>query len=159
MKFFQPPEKVSRLTSIPPKSLRTRGFRLVLLDLDDVLMPREGKKIPDDILHWIQKGKEAGLKLHILSNSKFPRRVREVCEILGIPGWSWTMKPLPFAYRRVMKKFGVKRSETVMLGDQLFSDILGAKWAGIHSIYLSPMTPERRFDRKIMRWLERILMG
>jgi len=159
MALLEPDERISRLSAIPPKSLRQRGFRLVLLDMDDVLIPRDGGEIHNEIHHWIEKAKQVGLSLYVISNSKFPRRVKEACASLGLEGTSWAMKPFPFAFRKAMQKYKVKRDEAVVVGDQLFSDILGAKWAGIHSIFVKPMTPERRWDRKIMRWLEKRLGG
>ena len=143
---------------MPPKSLRQRGFKLALLDLDDLLIPREGKKIPAEITQWVAKAHHAGLALHVISNSKFPSRVQKACATLGITGVAWALKPFPFAYKRAFKTFKVAKKETVVIGDQLFTDILGANWMGIHSILVTPMTPERRPDRKFMRWVERFFV-
>ena len=65
------------------------------------------------------------------------------------------MKPFPIAYKHAMKMLRSKPSNSALIGDQLFTDIVGANWLGIYTILVDPITgAEKGFFRKIMRWLE-----
>ena len=68
-----------------------------------------------------------------------------------------SMKPLPFKINKAIKKIGVKKSETAIVGDQFFTDILGGKAAGIKTVWVDMIQPETQLSFRIKRKIERLI--
>lgn len=116
-----------------------QGKRLILLDRDNTIVPRDTKVIPDDTLQWIRDVQAAGIDVALISNN-WKRSVVTSDEELGTWSIAPALKPLPISFLRAVRKAGVKRSEALVVGDQVFTDILGAKLAGIDVVLVLPQT-------------------
>lgn len=127
------------VTHIPPAALAARGIKLVLADLDNTLAPY-GETCPSpEILAW-KAGLEAeGIALFLLSNSRKPGRAQQYAEALGVPFQGHSGKPKKAGYLRAMERMGRGPRETVMVGDQIFTDILGANNAGVVPLLVEPI--------------------
>ena len=101
--------------------------------------------------------KAAGIKLLIVSNNHAPR-VTPFAEMLGLDFVPEGAKPLPKGYNIAVKKFGMPKNTVCAIGDQIFTDILGANLAGIKSIFVYPIEFESGFFFKIKRFFERPLL-
>ena len=127
------------VTALDPKALRARGITLVLADLDNTLAPY-GETCPSpEILAW-KAGLEAeGIALFLLSNSRKPGRAQRFAQQLGIPYQGHSGKPRRAGYLRAMERMGRRPEETVMVGDQIFTDTLGANNAGVVPMLVEPI--------------------
>ena len=127
------------VTQIRPEALAARGIRLVLADLDNTLAPYHMEEPAPEIIQWKDELEARGILLFLLSNSRKPGRAQRFAEKLGIPYQGHSGKPKRAGYLRAMERMGCKGSETVMVGDQIFTDILGANNAGVVPLLVEPI--------------------
>lgn len=124
---------------LSPAVLRGAGITLLLADLDNTLA-KYGQPEPDGRLRDWKNGLEAaGITLFLLSNSRKPTRAAHFAQSLGIPYEGRAGKPGRGGYLRAMERMGRTGAETAMVGDQIFTDTLGANRAGILSILVEPI--------------------
>jgi len=127
------------VTDISPKALAGKGIRLVLADLDNTLAPYKVTRPSPEVLAWKAALEEAGITLFLLSNSRKPGRAQRFAEQLGIPYQGRSGKPKKAGYLRAMERMGARPEETVMVGDQIFTDTLGANRAGVTPLLVLPI--------------------
>ena len=126
MSFFQPNRHYTRVSAIEPSlDILQEGFTHLLLDIDNTLLPRDTKIMPSDVLDWIELVKSLNIKVCLLSNN-WHSEILEVAKSLDLPIVTHAVKPLPFAFLRARHIIGAKRKSTLVIGDQLFTDVLGA---------------------------------
>lgn len=125
--------------ALDPKRLAQKGIRLVLADLDNTLVAY-GVTLPTpEVIAWKNALKEEGITLYILSNSRRAGRVETFANALNVPYQGWSGKPKKKGYRSALLKTGFTPQQTVMVGDQIFTDILGATRMGITPLLLEPI--------------------
>ena len=127
------------VTALDPKALRARGITLVLADLDNTLVPYGVTEPPEEIVAWKQALEAQGIQLFLLSNSRRPGRAQGFAQRLGIPYQGHSGKPRRAGYLRAMERRGRRPEETVMVGDQIFTDTLGANNAGVVPMLVEPI--------------------
>jgi uncharacterized protein len=137
--------------------LHARGIRCVLVDADDTLLPGDDTPMPESATLWLASLQAAGVRVAILSNGT-PRRVRTLAERLGLPSFALAGKPF-FGFRRALAALDATPREAVMVGDQLFTDVLGGRIAGMHTALVRPLTPGRHAHTRAIRALEALVMG
>lgn len=145
-----------RLADVPLIALG--GARVLLLDADNTLAPWRGA-VPDPAAaRWVESAKAAGFRLCIASNSD-AERLRPLEEALGIPAFPRAGKPLPSGLRRIAREMGASPDACALIGDQLLTDVLAARLAGMRAVLLEPLDPSREFTgTRVNRVLERILL-
>ena len=127
------------VTAIDPEALARRGVRLVLADLDNTLVPYKVTEPPAEVVAWKEALEEQGIQLFLLSNSRKPGRAQRFAQKLGIPYQGHSGKPRKVGYLRAMERMGCTPRETVMVGDQIFTDTLGANNAGVTPLLVEPI--------------------
>ena len=147
---------------ITPEYLRDRGCRGIILDLDNTLVEWRGDAIDPAVTDWIDAMKAAGMKLCIASNTHRPRRLQRLAEIFGIPAVTGVAKPRRAGFRRAMEMLGTTREDTVMIGDQVMTDIWGGNRCGIFTILVQPLSGRefigtKLVNRQMERWIMRRL--
>ena len=121
------------------EALARRGFRLLLADLDNTLAPY-GAPVPDEKLKaWRDELAHHGVTLFILSNNRHEDRPRMFAEALGVPYIGHAGKPKTPSFYRAMERLGVTREQTAIVGDQVFTDVLGGNRAGVSAILVEPI--------------------
>lgn len=119
--------------------LRQKGITLLLADLDNTVAPYS-TALPDDrVRAWKTRLDESGIVLFILSNSRKPARTRIFAEALGVPFISHAGKPRAASFYKAISLMERTPAQTVMVGDQIFTDVLGAKVAGIQVLLVKPI--------------------
>ena len=154
--IFKPDLKLKRITDISKKHLDMLGVNCLLLDVDNTISTDHGAELADGVVLWIEKMKKEGIKLYILSNAK-GYRIAPFAENLGLDYISLSMKPLPFGYLRGVRRAKGEIRKTAIVGDQIFTDILGGSFSGVKKILLTPIKPEDKLSFKIRRKLERYI--
>ena len=127
------------VTQISPKELARRGIKLVLADLDNTLAPYKVTEPAPEIRAWKQALEEEGIQLFLLSNNRRPSRARDFAKTLGIPFQGSAGKPKRRGYLQAMARMGCTPEQTVMVGDQIFTDTLGANRAGVTPLLVRPI--------------------
>lgn len=121
------------------KRLADSGVKLVLADLDNTLIPYSVSLPNDELREWKNSLEELGMTLFVLSNSRKSHRCPDFCKALDVPCRRRSRKPSVRGFVETMEKYGVTPEQTVMLGDQIFTDVLGANRAGISVWLVKPI--------------------
>lgn len=155
--FFRPQTYATRITEIDPFALRARGIRGAIVDLDNTLVGwRELAPLAEDAL-WVARAKEAGVRVAVLTNNGTPW-ASQVAQGLGVPCIPRARKPLPHGFRRALHVLELDAREAIVIGDQLFTDVLGAKLAGLEVILVDPLIRRDPWNTRPLRWLERLVL-
>jgi HAD superfamily phosphatase (TIGR01668 family) len=157
VKYFRPQTYAQSINAIDPAALRARGIRGAIVDLDNTLVGfRRLEPLAEDAL-WVARAREAGVQVVVLTNNGTPW-ASGVAKTLGVPCVPRARKPLPFGFRRALNVLELKPEEAVVIGDQLFTDVLGAKLAGLEVILVDPLVRRDPWNTRPLRWLERLVM-
>ena len=136
MALFQPTALFRGAEYITPEYLRGHGICALILDVDNTLTAHGSQELPPDVAAWLDTMRAAGVKLTIASNN-MPGRVAPFAKRVGLEYQAFCCKPSPFGLRRARRAMGVSRREVALVGDQIFTDVLGANCAGVQSILIS----------------------
>lgn len=134
-----PGRVLGSIYDLEPEALRAAGITLVLADLDNTLAPYEEPLPSPALARWKERLEENGVVLFVVSNSRKSRRCPDFCRALGIGCVRRAGKPGTRGFREALRETGREAEEAVMVGDQIFTDILGGNRAGIGTILVRPM--------------------
>ena len=154
--LLKPKIKLKRITDISLSILKKYDIDTLILDVDNTMSTHHGQVLTDGLSDWIDMMHKNNIGLIVLSNSK-EQRVKPFAEKINLPYISLGLKPLPFGYFKALKKGGSKRKNTAIVGDQIFTDILGGNIVGVKTILLTPIKPEDGIIFKIRRKIEKFL--
>ena len=159
LRFLYPKMYVPSVTSIDPQQLYSRGIRCVLFDLDNTVVPRDKTCLSAEVAGWIKSLGERGIKVCVVSNNG-PARLSRVAGIEEIPSVCRAIKPRKHPFRKAMKMLGVTPGETAVVGDQIFTDILGGNRLGLYTILVMPMPGKEYWATEMFnRRLERLVLS
>ena len=133
MLSFLPKFLFPRLTDITPGFLHREHIRLLLMDFDNTMLPYTTNVPTQELLDWLEGMKAAGITLCIVSISH-KARVPAFSDAYDVSCVIRAAKPGTRGIREAMERFGAKQSETALVGDQLYTDVLGAKRAGVTAL-------------------------
>jgi len=155
--MWRPRLLLSSVFELTPEWLQERGLRGLLLDLDNTLVPYGAwGDPPQELLTWLAGLKAAGLGLCLVSNA-LPERLNFWSKRLELP-FVPAAKPW-WGFRQGVRRLGLKPSEVAVVGDQLFTDVLGGNWAGCYTILVRPLSEQElgytRLVRRLERWILR----
>ena len=154
MPLFTPDYIFKRITFITPEFLQNHGIKALILDVDNTLTAHGSQQLPEDIEKWLLLMKQSGIKLTISSNNT-KKRVQPFADNIGLEFVYFSCKPLPFALAKARKRMGFKRSETALVGDQIFTDVLGAGLSGMKMLMVVPMAKDTKPTILFKRRLEK----
>ncbi|MBE6808223.1 MAG: YqeG family HAD IIIA-type phosphatase [Clostridia bacterium] len=154
--LLKPEIKLERVTDITINILKKYNIEALILDVDNTLSTHHGQILTDGLPEWLREMENNGIKLMVLSNSK-EARVKPFAEKIALPYISLGLKPLPFGYIRALKALGTKRKKTAIVGDQIFTDVLGGRLTGVRTILLTPIKLETTAGFKFKRKIERLV--
>lgn len=124
------------LSSICVDDLYDRGIRLLMLDFDNTIVPYTTNEPTAEISRWLSDALSSKVQICVVSNSKHGRVV-DFCRKYGIPCITRAKKPFSRGICACMEKFSQKPSACALVGDQIYTDVLGGNCAGITSILVS----------------------
>ena len=136
------------------EKLKQRGITGVIIDLDNTITEWDNPSLSDQVFDWFAKMKTAGLKACIVSNNSH-NRVAKAVEKLGIPFLAKANKPRRGAFRKAMEIMEIKPEQTAVIGDQIFTDILGGNRLNLFTILVVPITSKEFIGTRLVRIVER----
>ena len=155
---FRADHHAESLPDVALGELWDAGIRGIVVDLDNTVCAYRRPELAPGVATWVARARAQGFALVLVSNN-FSERVASIGSQLGIPVVPNALKPLPFAFLRALRLLGTPRGATVVIGDQLFTDVLGAKVLGLRTILTRPLV-ERDFPlTRVLRFLERTIAG
>lgn len=156
--FLRPDRRVKCLADISLASLAGEGVRGIILDLDNTTLGYGRDDISAEVKAWTEQASQMGFSLVLLSNN-FTQRARRVSAELGIPAIAGALKPLPHGFARARALLGTTKARTIVVGDQLFTDVLGAHLSGLRAILTDPIENRDWLGTRVLRFLERSALG
>lgn len=154
--MLSPDGHAAALTDVAVDGLWERGWRGIVLDLDNTCCAYHKPELAAGVPAWVADARRRGFRVVLVSNN-FNERVAAAGSLLGVETVPNALKPLPFGFLRALRLLGTKRRETVVIGDQLFTDVLGAKLLGLHTVLTEPIVPHDFPLTRVLRFLERIV--
>ncbi|MCR5282236.1 MAG: YqeG family HAD IIIA-type phosphatase [Lachnospiraceae bacterium] len=156
LQTFYPDEDVKSAYDIDYEAYRQKGYQAIIYDIDNTLV-EHGAPATDKSRELIERLKGLGYEVMVLSNNKEPR-VKSFADAHQIRYIYKANKPSPKQYQAAMVMMGSNPENTLFIGDQLFTDVWGAKLAGIHSILVGQIAKHEEIQIVLKRKLERIVL-
>lgn len=159
MAYLQPERYFSRISRIDiQRDLLNRGYRVVLLDIDNTIRSRATHDVPRDVGVWLANARDAGVEFCLVSNN-WHADVHELAHRLSLPIVAKSCKPIPIGFLVALRQLGASRGEAVVVGDQLSTDVLGAHNAGLPAYLVAPLVEQDLKHTLYVRKLERVILG
>ena len=146
------------IASVDLDELASRGITSLLVDLDNTLLPRDTSVLPPAALDFADRVRGAGMNACLVSNNWHERVHVAACE-LGFELVPRAVKPLPFAFRAGLRRLGAVTSRTAVIGDQMFTDILGGNALGMLTVLVRPLSSTDLPHTLLLRKLEDRVLG
>lgn len=154
---FTPAHAADSLVQIDLQRLWDRGKRLLLIDVDNTLVEWKAENFAPAVIEWLEKAKNLGFEICIISNTKRVDRLARISELLKVETVRGRFKPSRAMFRLALVKFKRKPHEAIMIGDQMMTDILGANRSGIEAIWVRRMEGKEFGPTAVNRFMERLL--
>jgi len=154
LKKLKPKLYVDSIYHIDFEKLKRKGINGIIIDLDNTITEWDNPRLSDQTCDWFAKMKHSGLKACIASNNSHDRVVKAV-EKLGIPYVAKANKPRRGAFRKAMEIMKTKPEQTAVVGDQIFTDILGGNRLNLFTILVVPINTKEFIGTRLVRILER----
>ncbi|CAM3447023.1 YqeG family HAD IIIA-type phosphatase [Brevibacillus invocatus] len=159
---LMPSQFVDSIHHIDIEQLKQRNIRAVITDLDNTLVEWDRPLATPEVERWLARMRDAGIQVTVVSNNN-QERVQRFCQPLQIAFICAARKPTNKAFLQAVRQMGVTVEETVVVGDQLFTDVLGGNRLGFHTILVVPVAQtdgfwtrfNRRMERVALYWMER----
>ena len=156
LRTFYPKEYVDSTYLIDFESFAKKGYKGVIFDIDNTLVQHDAPA-DERAKKLFARLKELGMDACLLSNNKEPR-VAMFNKDVQVNAIHKGGKPIPKGYRKAMELMGTDESNTLFVGDQLFTDVWGANLTGIYSILVKPIHPKEEIQIVLKRYLEKIVL-
>ena len=157
MIFLYPREYINSTYEIDFDKLYKQGYRGIIFDIDNTLVPH-GAPADERAISLFTHLKEIGFSCMLLSNNKEPR-VKMFNDAVDVDYIYKAGKPKPSGYKKAMHRLGTTTDNTLFVGDQIFTDIVGANLAGIRTILVKPIHPKEEIQIVLKRFLEKPILA
>ena len=145
------------MIDLTPQILNDAGVRALLLDIDNTMTTHDNPVPADGVTEWIEMMKSEGFLLVVVSNNT-GERVSRFSNLLGLDYEVKAAKPLPYGFRRACDRLGIRPEEAAVIGDQLFTDMMGGNLLGAYTVLTEPYELESMKFFKFKRACERFIM-
>jgi hypothetical protein len=154
--MFFPDRYVASTYVIDFEKLYEEGYRGLIFDIDNTLVPH-GAPADNRAIVLFERLKKIGFRCCLISNNQEPR-VAMFNEPIQVDYVYDAHKPSTKNYKKAMEIMGTDTTNTLFIGDQLFTDVWGAKRAGIRNILVKPIHPKEEIQIVLKRYLEKIVL-
>lgn len=155
--WLRPDFMANAVWEIPAQWLRARGVKGIVLDLDNTIVAWGGARMQESAVRWIAARRAEGFQIYIVSNG-LRSRVRSVAAQIGAPYCAHACKPLARGFRAALRAFSLDAAQVAVVGDQLFTDVLGGNRVGCHTVLVRPLGAREFPTTKLSRALERYVL-
>jgi len=155
--LLRPRRVYGSILDISLPELSRMGIRGIIIDIDNTLTEWHSPILPEGAAAWLEWAGQEGIRLCFVSNNS-ARRARDVADKVGIPFVAKAQKPRRRSFRMAMEIMGTAPGQTAVIGDQLFTDILGGNRMGLLTILVTPISRREFFGTRVMRLVEAIFI-
>lgn len=156
--YFMPNDYVQSVFQIDIEKLVNSGFKGIITDLDNTLVGWDVKTPTKEIQEWFKKANDLGLTITIVSNNS-EKRVSGFSKDLDVDFIFKARKPMGRAFKKAIQHMNIKPEETVVIGDQMLTDVLGGNNNGLYTIMVVPVKKTDGFLTRLNRIIERRLLN
>ena len=159
--WLLPHQTVDTVYKIDLDALRREGVTGIITDLDNTLVGAREPLATPELVEWLDRVRSLGFLVVIVSNNN-RTRVSRFADPIGIPFIHAARKPSNRSFRKALDLLGLRPEQTVVIGDQMLTDVLGGKRMGLRTILVTPIAPSdegifTRFNRIVERYALRRL--
>ena len=154
--LIYPKHYCNNVREIDIEFLRKNNIKGIILDVDNTLIDYD-KNLEEDVIKWAKELKEQGIKLYILSNSNKKEKVQNVAKKLEIEYEYFAKKPLKSGFKKVQKKLDEKSENIAIVGDQIFTDVIGGNRCKMFTILVEPIDPKDIWITMLKRPIEELI--
>ncbi|HUC93243.1 MAG TPA: YqeG family HAD IIIA-type phosphatase [Paenibacillus sp.] len=150
---------VQSIYEIDLDELKSRGVRGIITDLDNTLVGARDPIATPELVAWLDRVRDFGFEVVIVSNNNLTR-VSAFAKPIGIPFIHAARKPASRAFRKALEVLGLPADRTVVIGDQMLTDVLGGKRMGLYTILVVPIAPaDEGVMTRVNRMIERFALA
>lgn len=146
-----------KVSDINVQYLIQNNIKGLILDVDNTLIDYE-RNINKETVEWVDEIKRNNIKLCILSNSEKEEKIKSVADKLKIPYMFFAMKPLKKGFKKAKKLLELNNNEIGVIGDQIFTDVIGANRMKMYSILVKPLDKKDIWITVIKRPIENVII-
>ena len=154
--IFYPDAYFKNAKQITTEFLNKNNIKALILDLDNTLIDYD-RNMPEGTIEWANELKKNGIKLYIVTNTNKKKKTENISKKLDIEYNYFATKPLKFGLLKAQKKLKEKPENIAVVGDQLFTDVLGANRCKMFSILVDPIAERDILITKVKRPIENFL--
>ncbi|WP_338087887.1 YqeG family HAD IIIA-type phosphatase [Leuconostoc rapi] len=154
LEHFTPTYMVERIYDLTVEDLKAHGIRAVLADLDNTLLAWNNPEGTPELQKWLSDLRNGNIEVIVVSNNT-TKRVAKAVKPLGVEFVSWSLKPLPRGILHVLRTQHLKRSEVIMVGDQMLTDVWAAHGAGVRSVLVQRLIASDMWQTWLNRSIEK----
>lgn len=158
LNFFRPTWYYHSIYDIDLGELKKEGIIGLIVDLDNTIIERNNRKASENLRRWLLKLKKEGFRCCIVSNN-WSFRVGQIADQLKLPMVAPAGKPRRRAFKLGLVTLGTSVGQTAVIGDQLFTDILGGNLVKLRTILVVPLSSRDLPHTKMLRVLEKIILA
>ncbi|MGX7109525.1 YqeG family HAD IIIA-type phosphatase [Facklamia miroungae] len=155
--LIQPTWCLNSIYRLTPSDLMNQQIKGLIVDLDNTLLAWNCLDHTQELALWVTSMKEAGIKLFVLSNNH-PERVHRVANPLKIPYLGHALKPLRRSFQLAMKAMQVDPENVLVVGDQIMTDVIGARSLGLKVLLVKPIVNNDNIYTLVNRNLEKMAL-
>ncbi|OWZ83418.1 YqeG family HAD IIIA-type phosphatase [Natranaerobius trueperi] len=157
MKLLYPDLYLESIFSIDFDKLSHNGIKGIITDLDNTLIAWKDKRLTEQLENWLREAKKRNIKLIIVSNNK-NSRVYNFAEKVGLPAIPNANKPRRKSFQCALNQLGLPPEEVAVIGDQVFTDVLGGNRMGMFTVLVVPIDDKEFLGTKVLRTAERLIL-
>lgn len=154
--LFKPTFWLKSVLQIDEEFLRKNDVSALVLDLDNTLSMHGNPAAEEGVTDWLDKMRSLGIKMRVVSNNT-NKRVAPLAAKLELEFTANGAKPLTFGISRAMKAMGSDREHTLVVGDQIFTDVMGGNLKGVRTVLVEPFHLEKTWTFRLKRKLESVV--
>ena len=158
LKLLTPDQYLDEIFEIDIEHLKSLGIKGIITDMDNTLVSWSDRNVYPRLSDWFAGLKKEGFKLFIVSNNSKDRGAKLATD-LDIPAIWYAIKPSRKAFRKAIKTMDLAPQEVAVVGDQIFTDVLGGNRLGLHTILVTPISEKEFFWTKLTRMFERMVIS
>jgi HAD superfamily phosphatase (TIGR01668 family) len=157
IKLLRPGRICGSMADVSLTELSRMGIKGIIVDIDNTLTEWHSPILPKGAAVWLEQAGRQGIRLCFVSNNSV-RRAQDVADKAGIPFVAKAQKPRRRSFKKAMEIMGTAPGQTAVIGDQLFTDILGGNRMGLLTILVTPISRHEFFGTRLMRLVEGLFL-
>ncbi len=157
MKLLYPNLYLESIYQLDFDKLSDKGIKGIITDLDNTLIAWKDEQLSRQLENWLEEAEHKGIKLCIVSNNH-KSRVHKFAKKAGLPAIPKANKPRRKAFLAALETLNLPTEKVAVIGDQIFTDVLGGNRLGLYTILVVPIDDKEFFGTKILRMLERFIL-